>query len=68
MHRLTAALALFVRLSPWCDDTVRPLLQVLQTQEMLRSKLRQGPGWEGEGGVGKQEVRELIAEIADKLC
>jgi len=68
VHRLTAALALFVRLSPWYSDTVRPLLQVLQTQGTLRSKLRQGLGWEGEGGVGKKEVRELIAEVAEKLC
>lgn len=68
MHRLTAALALSIRLSPGYDDIVRPLLQVLQTQGILRSKLEQGSGWEGEGGVGRKEVRELIAEVADKLC
>lgn len=68
VHRLTAALALFLRLSPFYDDQLKPLLEVLQAQGTLESKLRKGDGWEGDGGVNKQEVRQLIEEVADKLC
>ena len=27
-----------------------------------------GEHWNGEGGVGKKEVRKLIDEVAGKLC
>jgi hypothetical protein len=68
VHRLTAALALFLRLSPWYDDQLKPLLEVLQVKDTLKNKLRKGNGWESDGGVSKKEVRLLIAEVADKLC
>ncbi|KXN84609.1 Desumoylating isopeptidase 1 [Leucoagaricus sp. SymC.cos] len=68
VHRLTAALAVFLRLSPRYDDQLKPLLDVLQVQDTLKNKLRKGDGWEGEGGVRKKELRLLIAEVADKLC
>ncbi|KAJ3574479.1 hypothetical protein NP233_g1745 [Leucocoprinus birnbaumii] len=69
VHRLTAALAFFLRLSPWYDDQLKPLLDVLQVRNTLESKLGQGDdhGWEGEGGVSKKEVRHLITEVAEKL-
>jgi hypothetical protein len=68
VHRLTAALALFIRLSPWYNDQVKTLLEVLQVKGTLQSKLTKGDGWESEGGVSKKDVRQLIAEVADKLC
>ncbi|KAF9447302.1 thioredoxin family protein [Macrolepiota fuliginosa MF-IS2] len=68
VHRLTASLALFLRLSPFYDEQLKPLLEVLQAQEKLQGKLRRGDGWEGDGGVGKKEVRQLIEEVVNKLC
>lgn len=68
VHRLAASLALFLRLSPFHDEQLKPLLEVLQAQEKLQGKLRKGDGWEGDGGVGKKEVRHLIEEVAGKLC
>ena len=65
MHRLTATLALLLRLSPAYDTQLVPLLEVLQSREVLMSKL-------GKGGVvwGKKEkeVRRLVEEVGGKLC
>lgn len=64
VYRLTATLALFLRLSPFYEDQLLPLLEVLQARSVLQSKLN------GEGGlkVHKQEVRALIQGVAEKLC
>jgi hypothetical protein len=68
VHRLTATLALLLRLSPAYDTQLVPLLEVLQSREVLMRKLRK----EGQGGVvwGKKEkeVRQLVEEVAGKLC
>ncbi|KAF7767898.1 hypothetical protein Agabi119p4_7141 [Agaricus bisporus var. burnettii] len=68
VHRLAAALGLLIRLSPFYDEQLKPLLEILQARGTLKAKLGQGNGWEGDGGVKKREVRGLIEEIADKLC
>jgi hypothetical protein len=66
VHRLTAALAFLLRLSPFHDDQILPLLEVLQARAALKTKL--GSGLSREFAVGKKEVRKLIQEVADKLC
>ncbi|KAI0051384.1 DUF862-domain-containing protein [Auriscalpium vulgare] len=64
VHRLTATLALLVRLSPIYADQLQPLFEVLQVGSMLTGKMA------GEGGlqVQKKEVRTLMKEVASKLC
>ncbi|KAI0631986.1 PPPDE putative peptidase domain-containing protein [Trametes polyzona] len=66
VHRLTAALAFLLRLSPFYETQLRGLLEVLQSRETLKSKLAKGGC--GEEGVQKLEVRKLVEEVADKLC
>ncbi|KAI0688955.1 PPPDE putative peptidase domain-containing protein [Earliella scabrosa] len=66
VHRLVAALAFLLRLSPSYDGQLTSLLEVLQSRDTLRSKL--GKGGCGENGVQKPEVRKLIEEVAEKLC
>ena len=39
VHRLTATLAFLIRLSPFYDDQLVPLLSVLQVGETLKGKL-----------------------------
>ncbi|KAF8221391.1 DUF862-domain-containing protein [Tricholoma matsutake] len=67
VHRLTATLALLLRFSPSYDTQLVPLLEVLQSREVLMHKIGKG-----EGGVvwGKKvkEVRRLVEEVAGKLC
>ncbi|OSX56549.1 hypothetical protein POSPLADRAFT_1175262 [Postia placenta MAD-698-R-SB12] len=66
VHRLTAALAFLLRLSPVYETQLTPFLEVLQARETLKAKLTKS-GF-GEGGVQKKEVRGLIEQVADKLC
>lgn len=66
VHRLTAALAFLLRLSPVYDSQLAPLLEVLQARDNMKGKL--GKGGFGESGVQKPEVRKLMLEVADKLC
>ncbi|KAI0763635.1 PPPDE putative peptidase domain-containing protein [Trametes elegans] len=66
VHRLTAALAFLLRLSPFYETQLAGLLEVLQSRETLKSKLAKGGC--GENGVQKPEVRKLVEEVADKLC
>ncbi|KAF4617546.1 hypothetical protein D9613_005689 [Agrocybe pediades] len=68
VHRLAAALAFYLRLSPQYESQIKPLLEVLQSREVLRSKLNKGPGWNAEGGLAKKDVRKLVEEISTKLC
>ncbi|KIM42944.1 hypothetical protein M413DRAFT_443767 [Hebeloma cylindrosporum] len=68
VHRLTASLAFFLRLSPHYESQVRPLLEVLQSRTVLKDKLVKGAGWNSEGGIGKKDVRKLVEEVANKLC
>ncbi|KAG2123341.1 PPPDE putative peptidase domain-containing protein [Suillus cothurnatus] len=65
VHRLTASLALLIRLSPSIEQ-LTSLLEVLQAQKILKSKLEKGGC--GETGVVKKEARKLIEEVAKKLC
>jgi len=65
VHRLTASLALLVRLSPSLEQ-LTPLLEILQAQRILNEKLEMGGC--GDAGVVKKEVRKLIEEVAEKLC
>ncbi|KII86619.1 hypothetical protein PLICRDRAFT_113667 [Plicaturopsis crispa FD-325 SS-3] len=62
VHRLTASLALLLRLSPYYETHHAPLLEVLQTREVLKSKVEEG------GVVKKKEVKALVEEVAGKLC
>ncbi|KAI0320158.1 PPPDE putative peptidase domain-containing protein [Amylostereum chailletii] len=64
VHRLTATLALLVRLSPSFEIQLAPLFEVLQVQGTLKGKLS------GDGGLKlqKKDVRVLVTEVADKLC
>ena len=66
MHRLTAALALVIHLSPNYTDEVKSLLDVLQAKGTLSSKL--DPSLFGGKGIQKKEVKDLIHEVATKLC
>lgn len=68
VHRLTASLAFFIHLSPYLDTQLKPLLEVLQAQDVLKAKLSAGSNGCGENGVVKKEVRKLIDEVASKLC
>jgi desumoylating isopeptidase 1 len=68
VHRLAACLAYLVRLSPVHDIQLSPLLDVLQAKQILKAKLVKGDGWNGEGGLMKKEVRQLVQEVSDKLC
>ena len=62
VHRLTACLAFLLRLSPFYDTQVVPLLEVLQAKNILLGKLEKG------GCVTKPEIRSLVEEVAQKLC
>jgi desumoylating isopeptidase 1 len=66
VHRLTASLACLLRLSPHYEEQLAPLLEVLQARTVLKGKLESGGC--GEAGVGKKEVRRLVAEVAEQLC
>ncbi|OSD07373.1 DUF862-domain-containing protein [Trametes coccinea BRFM310] len=66
VHRLTAALAFLLRLSPFYESQLASLLEVLQSRDTLKTKL--GKGGCGENGVQKAEVRKLVEEVAEKLC
>jgi desumoylating isopeptidase 1 len=66
VHRLTASLAFLLRLSPFYEGQLVPLLQVLQCRMVMKGKLAKGGC--GEDGVGKKEVRRLVMEVAEKLC
>ncbi|KAF7985602.1 hypothetical protein HWV62_3907 [Athelia sp. TMB] len=48
------------------SEEVAPLLEVLQSQSILKSKL--GKIGFGESGLKKHDVRKLIEEVATKLC
>ncbi|KAG1749296.1 PPPDE putative peptidase domain-containing protein [Suillus lakei] len=65
VHRLTASLALLIRLSPSIEQ-LTSLLEVLQAQRILKDKLERGGC--GDAGVVKKEARKLIGEVAEKLC
>lgn len=47
---------------------MRPLLEVLQSKELLKGKLVKGAGWNAEGGIVKKDIRKLVDEVASKLC
>ncbi|KAF8968944.1 PPPDE putative peptidase domain-containing protein [Flammula alnicola] len=68
VHRLTAALAFYVRLSPHYETQIKPLLEVLQSRDVLKGKLAKGDGWNVDGGIGKKDIRKLVEEVAMKLC
>lgn len=68
MHRLTAALAFFLRLSPHYESQLKPLLEVLQSRDVLRGKLKKGDGWNVDGGIQNKDVRKLVDEVSSKLC
>ncbi|WVW81975.1 hypothetical protein I302_103978 [Kwoniella bestiolae CBS 10118] len=58
-HRLLAALAMIIYLSPRYESDTKDLLEVLGAKDMIYSKSR---GWK------KKEVKKLGEEIAGKLC
>ncbi|PCH40280.1 DUF862-domain-containing protein [Wolfiporia cocos MD-104 SS10] len=66
VHRLTAALAFLLRLSPVYESQLVPFLEVLHAKDTLMVKLAAGGC--GEKGVQKKEVRKLVEEVAEKLC
>lgn len=62
VHRLTAALAFTVRLSPFWSS-IQGVLQLLQCKEVLESKLS-GSGWSKSEGVGqKSSARKIIQDV-----
>ncbi|CAL1713052.1 unnamed protein product [Somion occarium] len=65
VHRLTASLAFLLRLSPVYESQLAPLLEVLQAKETLQSKLEKGGC--GEQGVQNNDIRSLIAQVAESL-
>ncbi|EMD39905.1 hypothetical protein CERSUDRAFT_81230 [Gelatoporia subvermispora B] len=66
VHRLTAAIAFMLRLSPVYDTQLAPLLEVLQARDTLKAKLVAGGC--GEQGVQKKDIRKLVEEVAERLC
>ncbi|KAI5122453.1 hypothetical protein M0805_008764 [Coniferiporia weirii] len=68
VHRLAAALAFFLHLSPFYEAQLKPLLEVLQARDVLGAKLSGGPEGCGEKGISKKEVKALVEEVAEKLC
>jgi hypothetical protein len=66
VHRLSASLALLLRLAPTYEEDIGPLLEVLQARDTLQSKLTKGQC--GENGAQKKEVKALLQEVATKLC
>ena len=66
VHRLTASLAFLIRLSPFYDTQLSPLLSVLQARAVLKSKFTKGGC--GENGVTKKDLRKLLEDVAGKLC
>ncbi|KAI0279227.1 PUL domain-containing protein [Russula aff. rugulosa BPL654] len=64
VHRLTATLGFLIRLSPFYEDQLVPLLGVLQVGETLKGKLAE----DGKLKVRKKEIRALVEEVADRLC
>ncbi|KAG8902083.1 hypothetical protein FRC00_002002 [Tulasnella sp. 408] len=65
VHRLTASLAFIVHLSPYFNDSLGPLLEVLSAKDVLHKKLEAGGC--GEKGVMKDDIRRLIRET-ESLC
>lgn len=65
VHRLTASLAFLIRLSPFYEAQICPLLESLQARSILQSKLGKGGK---DGGTTKKEVKRLVEEVALKLC
>jgi hypothetical protein len=53
VHRLTATLAFLIRLSPFYEDQLVPLLSILQVGETLKGK----PGEDGKLKVWKRSER-----------
>lgn len=70
MYRLTAALGLFLWLSPHYEVQLGPLLEVLRARDVLRGKLGTKKGGETRGGLvlGRKEVRKLVEEVSGVLC
>ncbi|KAK7056967.1 hypothetical protein VNI00_002685 [Paramarasmius palmivorus] len=63
VHRLTASLGCLLRLSPFYETQLNPLLDVLQARQVLQSKLAAGGC--GEKGVQKTEVKKLVEEMTN---
>jgi len=64
VHRLTATLAFLIRLSPSYQSRLRPLLWDLNVRTVLKGKLAEN----GTLTVRTEEVRELVMEVAGRLC
>lgn len=63
VHRLVAALAMLVHLSPHYEEQDRALLEVLQARQSLLASVQ------GEGACVKNaDVKALVKEVAEKLC
>lgn len=57
-HRLIASLGCLLRLSPFGESALSPLLEVLQAKQAVQSKL---------GKTNKEEVKKLVHDV-EKLC
>ncbi|KAA1479311.1 DUF862-domain-containing protein [Dentipellis sp. KUC8613] len=64
VHRLTATLAMFLRLSPFYATQIVSLLEVLGAQMKLKAKLCDDTVLK----IQKKEVHTLVLEVADSLC
>lgn len=67
VHRLTATLAFILRFSPVYETQLVPLLEVLQSREVLLRKIGKG-GHTVVWGKKEKEVKRLVGEVAQKLC
>jgi len=63
VHRLTATLAFLIRLSPSYQSQLCPLLRDLNVRKVLKDKLA-----EDAKLTVRTEIRELLMEVADRLC
>jgi desumoylating isopeptidase 1 len=59
VHRLTASLAFLLRLSPFYQTQLCPVLDVLQARAILNSK---------QHVIHRNEVKKLVEEVSAKLC
>ena len=66
VRRLTSALAFLLHLSPIYDTELAPLMETLNSQDLLMQKIVNGVG--GVVWGNDSEVRLLVEEVAKKLC
>lgn len=63
---MTGTLGFFLKYSPVYNSQLKPLLDVLQAKETLRSKLAQGGC--GPDGIQSPAIVKFVDQVATNLC